>query len=188
MADKLLGDNRHLAVLAFGRADDLPSDLGRFGRHSAVDLAVEQLDDLRTPLAEPVVTGCHSLAIGKQKRIRQMGIGIRLGLVVIGGIGRIAIVAVGAAAHFLDAQKVLEPLVILLARELDRWRRARRCICRRRRLRGLARNGLGLYCHLALTKQPLGEEIQIVFPDGFMSCPPGSTCQMCGTFFSASTS
>ena len=78
------GYHRHIAILFLDCALHFPRDLGQVGGHAAQDLAVEQLDDLRPPLASTTSCGGDALAVVEHERVGQIGIHIGLRLVVVG--------------------------------------------------------------------------------------------------------
>ena len=75
MADQFLGDDGHVVFRFIRRLDNFPIHLRRDGRHAAVDLAVEVLDNLGPPLVPPLSRRRDFLAIFGHERIRQFGNG-----------------------------------------------------------------------------------------------------------------
>ena len=103
------------------RFDD-PGHARHVGRHAAVHLALEALDDLRPADLPPLFGGSHLLALVRLEDLGQDGIGVGLALVVVGGEGA-ARIGVEAAADGLDAQLVEHVLVVLFSGERHRFLR-----------------------------------------------------------------
>jgi hypothetical protein len=99
-------------------------DLGYVGGDSAVDFAVEEFDDLRTALLKPSGPGDDFASVVKEQGIGKGGVGVRLGLVVVDGVGASA-AATYAGAQFSDVEEIEETLVVLFGGELggrlQRW-------------------------------------------------------------------
>ncbi len=63
VADELLCDDGDIAVRLVGGAGDFPPHFGGVLGHAAVDLAVEDLDDLGAALVPPHLCGRDLLAV-----------------------------------------------------------------------------------------------------------------------------
>ena len=98
---------------------DRPGHAGDIGRHAAIDLALEALDDLRPADVPPLLRGGHLLAGVGPEDLREHGEGIGLAFVIIGGIGAL-LVRVETAADGFDPELVEHVLVVLFGRESDR--------------------------------------------------------------------
>jgi hypothetical protein len=62
-------------------------DGGGVGRDAAEDFAVEEFDDLGTPLGRPDFGGLDGLAVVQDERVGQVGPGVGFGLVVVDRVG-----------------------------------------------------------------------------------------------------
>src|SRR5207247_7421805 len=81
---------------------------------------VEVLDDFPPPALPPHCRRGNLLPVLEHQRVRQVRVGIGLGLVVVGRVRSRAVHAVGSTAELLDVQKLHHPLVILLGGQLHR--------------------------------------------------------------------
>ena len=95
-----------------------PGDLRHVGGHAAVDLALEVLDDLRTPLLPPRLGGRDLAAVLQGQGVRPVRIGVGLGGIVVGRV-RLA----GGALPFGPGRSFVMPELphhvgVVLAREL----------------------------------------------------------------------
>ena len=119
VADEVLGDGGDAAFGSGRGRDDLPVDGGDVGGDAAEGLAVEEFDDLGTPLGRPDFGGLDGLAIVQDERVGQVGPGIGLGLVVVDGVGGFG-VRTDAGAKCGDVEEIEEALVVFRGGELDR--------------------------------------------------------------------
>ena len=129
--DKLLRDNRDVAVHLLGRRSHLPFHRWRPCGHAAINLPIEVLDDLGAPLLPPRGCRLHRRAVLQHERIRQRRIRVRLRLVEVRRV-RCLRVAAWPAPDRRDLKQVHQPSMVLLRGQLDR-----------RRIGGLSR---GLAC------------------------------------------
>ena len=111
--DELFRDDGCVASRSGRRAQDLPLHLGQHFGSSAVNLAVEELDDLRAPLRPLRRCGYLGAAV-HQERIRKVRIRIRGRLVV----GRREIGA-GPRWEHRDFEQIHHALTVLLVRQHD---------------------------------------------------------------------
>src|SRR6267142_4861472 len=88
MAHQLLGDHRNVTILLIDSAGNFPLHLGCGSWNPTINLAVEVLHDLRTPLVPPCLSACHFLTVLQEKRVGQFRIWISLRLIVVRCIGR----------------------------------------------------------------------------------------------------
>jgi hypothetical protein len=125
---------------------DLPRDLRHVAGHTAVDLSLEVLDDLRAPLLPPQLRGRDLPAVLQGQDFGPVRIGVGLVGIVVGGAGLACDrAAVRARAQLRDAE-LPQHVGVVLARELVQARallgaqqeRVRGCGrgCRRRRRLG----------------------------------------------------
>src|SRR6266480_6141671 len=91
MAHEFLGDHRNVTVLLIRSAGYLPLHLGCIFGDAPIDLTIEVLHDLRTPLVPPCLCASHSLTVLQEKWLGQFRIWISLRLIIVRRIGRVGI-------------------------------------------------------------------------------------------------
>jgi hypothetical protein len=109
-----LDHDRHVAVRFIGGRRDFPLHLRRDFGDAPVDLAVEQLDELRPPLRPPVLRRLHGLAVVEHQRVRELRVGVGLRFVVVGEVGRLRVRPIAAGPQLFDAEQVEHLLPVFL--------------------------------------------------------------------------
>jgi len=82
--------------------------------NAAIDFAVKVFDDFRAVLLRPLLRGGDRLTVFEDERVGEFGKRVGLGLVVVGGVSGIGVVAVRPLAQLFDAEQFHHQLVILL--------------------------------------------------------------------------
>jgi hypothetical protein len=118
VADEVFGDGRDAIVGSRSGGDDLPVNGGNVGGDAADDLAVKELDELRTALGPPDFGGLDGLTVVQHQRVGQVGPGLALDSSQLTGLGTLAVLG-DAGTQRGDVEQVEHALMVLGGRELD---------------------------------------------------------------------